>query len=81
MEQARAFGSYDGIELTLEDLGGPPPFERTEAAARLAETAMAIGAELGHPFGESGAGGVSDGSFIDGLPCRFARPLYPDIVR
>ena len=24
---------------------------------------MAIGAELGHPFGESGAGGVSDGSW------------------
>jgi len=63
MEQARAFGSYEGIELTLEDLGGPPPFERTEAVARLAETALAIGAELGHPFGESGAGGVSDGSW------------------
>ena len=36
----------------------------------LAETAIAIGAELGHVFGETSAGGVSDGSWAasQGLP-------------
>lgn len=58
MEQARAFGSYEGIDLTLDDLGGPPPFERTPAVAALAEKAIALGAT-----GEAGAGGVSDGSW------------------
>jgi glutamate carboxypeptidase len=57
------FGSYDGIELREEDLGGPPPMERTPAIAALAGTAIALGAELGHEFGEAGTGGVSDGSW------------------
>lgn len=57
------FGAYDGVELGYESLGGPPPFERTPAVARLAETAIALGNELGHPFGEATAGGVSDGSW------------------
>ncbi len=63
MAQAHAFGTYEGIELTLEDLGGPPPFERTPAVAALAECAISIGAKLGAPFGEASAGGVSDGSW------------------
>jgi glutamate carboxypeptidase len=57
------FPAYDGITLRYEDLGGPPPFERTPAVARLAETAIAIGGTLGHAFGEAVAGGVSDGSW------------------
>jgi glutamate carboxypeptidase len=62
-DRIRAFPSYDGISLRYEDLGGPPPFERTAAVARLAETAIALGASLGHEFGEAVAGGVSDGSW------------------
>ncbi len=68
------FPSYDGISLVYEDLGGPSPFERTPAVGRLAETAVALGASLGHHFGEALAGGVSDGSWtvsrvptLDGL--------------
>jgi glutamate carboxypeptidase len=70
----RAFPDRDGIAFRFEDLGGPPPFERTEPVARLAEAAIAIGHELGHDFGEAVAGGVSDGSWaarlaptLDGL--------------
>lgn len=59
----RDFPAYDGISLRYEDLGGPPPFERTAAVARLAETAVALGTSLGHRFGEAVAGGVSDGSW------------------
>jgi glutamate carboxypeptidase len=65
-----AFPAYDGITLSYEDLGGPPPFERTPAVGRLAETAIAIGGSLGHEFGEAVAGGVSDGSWTasHGIP-------------
>jgi glutamate carboxypeptidase len=63
LEQAIAFGDHEGIDLVYEDLGGPPPFERTERVGRLAETAIALGGELGHVFGETAAGGVSDGSW------------------
>ena len=70
LEQATAFGDHAGIELAYEDLGGPPPFERTERVGRLAETAIALGGQLGHVFGETAAGGVSDGSWAasQGLP-------------
>ncbi|HST24690.1 MAG TPA: M20/M25/M40 family metallo-hydrolase [Gaiellaceae bacterium] len=61
--QIRAFPAYDGISFRYEDLGGPPPFERTPAVGLLAETAIAVGASLGHEFGEAVAGGVSDGSW------------------
>jgi glutamate carboxypeptidase len=57
------FPAYDGITLRYEDLGGPPPFERTPAVALLAGTSIAIGSALGHVFGEAVAGGVSDGSW------------------
>jgi glutamate carboxypeptidase len=57
------FPDYDGITLRYEDLGGPPPFVRTPAVARLARQAIALGASLGHEFGEARAGGVSDGSW------------------
>lgn len=70
LEQALDFGEHDGVDLSYEDLGGPPPFERTDRVGRLAETAIAIGAELGHVFGETSAGGVSDGSWAasQGIP-------------
>ena len=58
-----SFESHDGIELALEDLGGPPALERTAAVAALAGTAIALGAALGHAFGEALTGGVSDGSW------------------
>ncbi len=63
LETVRAFPRYEGITLRYQDLGGPPPFERTPPVARLAEAAIALGASLGHEFGEAGAGGVSDGSW------------------
>jgi glutamate carboxypeptidase len=70
LEQVRDFGSYPGVELWEEDLGGPPPLERTPAVARLAHAAIALGAELGHSFGEASTGGVSDGSWTawSGIP-------------
>jgi glutamate carboxypeptidase len=70
LERATTFGDYEGVELAYEDLGGPPPLERTERVGLLAETAVALGAELGHIFGETAAGGVSDGSWAasQGLP-------------
>lgn len=64
------FGAHDGVSFYVEDLGGPPPLERTAAVAELAAAAIAIGAELGHRFGEATTGGVSDGSWTarSGIP-------------
>jgi len=68
--EIRSFAAHDGIALRYEDLGGPPPFERTAVVGRLAETAVTLGASLGHEFGEAVAGGVSDGSWTasHGIP-------------
>ena len=70
LSQAWSFQEHDGIELAVEDFGGPPPLERTDTVARLAEAAIELGAGIGHRFGETGAGGVSDGSWTaaQGLP-------------
>ncbi len=70
LAEVLAFGMHPDIELRFENLGGPPPFERTEVVASLAETAVVLGAELGHVFGEAAAGGVSDGSWTasQGIP-------------
>jgi glutamate carboxypeptidase len=70
VEQVRAFGSHPGIELSWEDLGGPPPLERTPEVALLSRTAIGLGAQLGHHFGETVTGGVSDGSWTawSGIP-------------
>jgi glutamate carboxypeptidase len=70
LEQVLDLGQHAGIELSYEDLGGPPAFERTDRVGRLAETAIALGGQLGHVFGETSAGGVSDGSWAasQGLP-------------
>ena len=70
MEQVRAFGSHPGIELREQDLGGPPPLERTPQVAALAEASIALGRLLGAEFGESSTGGVSDGSWTawSGIP-------------
>ncbi len=63
MSQVRAWGAYEGVSFRKHDLGGPPPLERTPAVAELARVAMALGVELGHEFGETATGGVSDGSW------------------
>jgi glutamate carboxypeptidase len=63
----RDLPGHEGIVLRYEDLGGPPPLERTAAVARLAEAAVALGTSLGHEFGEAVAGGVSDGSWTASL--------------
>jgi glutamate carboxypeptidase len=70
MAEVRRFGTYPDIAFEEEDLGGPPPLERTTQVARLAETAIALGERLGHSFGEATTGGVSDGSWTawSGLP-------------
>lgn len=70
LEHVVDFREHTGIELSYEDLGGPPAFERTDRVGRLAETAIALGGQLGHAFGETSAGGVSDGSWTasQGLP-------------
>jgi glutamate carboxypeptidase len=70
MSELLKFGSYDGVAFREEDLGGPPPLERTPKVAALAQAAMELGAELGHEFGEAVTGGVSDGSWTawSGIP-------------
>jgi glutamate carboxypeptidase len=68
--QVLAFDEHPGVELMFEDLGGPPPLERSPAVAALAAAAIALGADLGHVFGEALTGGVSDGSWTGhaGIP-------------
>jgi glutamate carboxypeptidase len=68
--QLEAVEEHHGVEVRLEDLGGPPPLERTPAVAALAGAAIALGGALGHAFGEALTGGVSDGSWTGnaGLP-------------
>jgi glutamate carboxypeptidase len=61
--RVRDLPRHEGISLVYENLGGPPPFERTPAVAALAGAAIRIGAELDHRFGEAVGGGVSDGSW------------------
>jgi glutamate carboxypeptidase len=70
MEEVRAFGHHPDVELSEEDLGGPPPLERTPQIAALASAAIELGALLGHRFGETITGGVSDGSWTasSGIP-------------
>jgi glutamate carboxypeptidase len=53
----------------LEWTGGfdRPPFERTEAVARLFAIARGIAAELGFELGEGATGGGSDGNFTAAL--------------
>jgi glutamate carboxypeptidase len=63
LAEVTGVASYDGVELSFEDLGGPPALERTPSVAALAEASILLGAELGHPFGEALTGGVSDGSW------------------
>lgn len=62
-EQVLSFGSYDGVSVSFDDLGGPPAMERTPQVAALAGAAIELGSALGHRFGETGTGGVSDGSW------------------
>lgn len=66
VDEVAKVGTYDGIEIVAEDLGGPPVYERTPAVVALAGAAIALGAELGHSFGEATTGGVSDGSWTAG---------------
>jgi glutamate carboxypeptidase len=70
VEQVRAYGAHEDIALRWEDLGGPPPLERTTQIAALAGAAIELGAGLGDRFGESSTGGVSDGSWTawSGIP-------------
>jgi len=70
LARIRSFATYLDVSLELEDLGGPPPLERTPAVLRLAEAAMSLGRDLGHGFGHVLTGGVSDGSWTawHGLP-------------
>jgi glutamate carboxypeptidase len=63
VEHIRAAGQHAGVVLSVEDLGGPPPLERTPEVARLADAAITLGSALGHAFGETSTGGVSDGSW------------------
>lgn len=66
LEQASTVGAYEGVEIEVDDLGGPPVFERTPAVAALARAAIALGGLLGRSFGEATTGGVSDGSWTGG---------------
>jgi glutamate carboxypeptidase len=70
MEQIHAFADHPDVELELDDLGGPPPLERSPHVLQLAETALGLGRELGHNFAHALTGGVSDGSWTawHGIP-------------
>ncbi|MFN0156009.1 MAG: M20/M25/M40 family metallo-hydrolase [Gaiella sp.] len=68
--QVLDFADHGDVTVAFEDLGGPPPLERTPQVAALAQAAIELGASLGHTFGEALTGGVSDGSWTAhaGLP-------------
>ena len=53
----------------LEIRGGVdrPPFERTEAVARLFQSAREAASDLGRQLGEGSTGGGSDGNFTGAL--------------
>ena len=70
MSEARSWGDHEGIVISEEDLGGPPPLKRTSAIATLASAATELGRSLGHVFGETTTGGVSDASWTawHGIP-------------
>lgn len=63
MAEILQFGAHEDVTLSEENLGGPPPLERTPQIAALASAAIELGAGLGHRFGEMTTGGVSDGSW------------------
>ena len=70
LEQIRSFSEHHEVAIELEDLGGPPPLERTQPVLRLAQAAIGVGSQLGHEFSHVLTGGVSDGSWTawHGLP-------------
>lgn len=66
MERIAAVGSYEGVELTVEVVGGTPPLERDRPVGVLAQAAAEIGAALGQRIGETTTGGVSDACWSAG---------------
>lgn len=57
-------GAHDGVALRLVDLEATPTMERTPAVAALAACAIALGAEVGHAFGEAATGGAADAVWL-----------------
>ena len=58
--ELRAFDEHEGVEIEVSNDELTPALERTPAVAVLAETAVAIGRELGLPLHEQATGGASD---------------------
>jgi glutamate carboxypeptidase len=62
--------TLEGVSATLRQAAFHPPMERTPGNARLAELAIAIGAELGFELRDALTGGASDANTTTaaGLP-------------
>jgi glutamate carboxypeptidase len=61
MAEMAAFGTYDGLSMTLEDAGSWPGIEPTPAGERLVRAAVELSAALGLQIGAQTTGGMSDG--------------------
>lgn len=61
--------SSDDPRITVQVKGAidRPPFERTDAVARMFGMARSVAAELGFDLGEGATGGASDGNFTGAL--------------
>jgi len=57
---------HDGIAFERSAIAVTPALERSPAVAALAETAIALGAAVGHDFGEQATGGTSDAAWSAG---------------
>lgn len=60
VERIASSPSVDGVSATLRRIAGHPPMEKSEASARLVESAVAIAAELGFGLRDAATGGASD---------------------
>lgn len=60
VERLAATTHVEGVTTELHQLAGHPPMEKTPPAARLAELAIAIAAELGFELHDTATGGASD---------------------
>jgi glutamate carboxypeptidase len=60
VERIASSPTVDGIRAHLRRIAGHPPMEKSDASARLVDSAVAIAAELGFDLRDAATGGASD---------------------